>query len=53
MVLYMLKIYAVGTCQQNRRGFPSQQLASHHKEQPGGFAAFKKVGSAVHLCSRP
>ena len=51
MVLRMLKIYAVGTIQQNRRGFPSIQIAEHHKQQPGGFKAFKKVGSAVHLCN--
>ena len=50
-VLYMLKIYAIGTCQQNRRGFPSLQIAADHKAAPGGFKAFKsKVGNVVHKC---
>ena len=48
MVLYMLKVYAVGTCQQNRRGFPSQQMAKYHKDN-GGFSKFKVVGTAVHM----
>ena len=48
MVLYLLKVYAVGTCQQNRRGFPSQQMLALHKAN-GGFKQFKVVGSVVHL----
>ena len=47
-VLYLLGVYAVGTIQQNRIGFPSLQFAAWHKAQAGGYKAFKVVGTAVH-----
>ena len=51
-VLYMLHVFAVGTCQQNRRGYPSLQMAEEHKERAGGFKAFKVVGSVMNKVHR-
>ena len=50
LALARLGIYAVGTCQQNRRGFPSLQMAEQHKEREGGFKSFKVVGQVLHMC---